>query len=244
MSYLIAAAKQADLAAVRAASPELWRHTRRYNMPVQLALAAAHEVAAKAENPATMALISLAPCAAGSPELYRWARSMISSNADGRFDNVRMNPTHTLHAVDNLALSALALALDNHAHCVGLGGAAGQAWCGLEVVLERLSTGREVEALLMAGDQEDAENESKGLGLALLFAAHPKPCSPLGRTVRLVGIERRRSASFAAVRPHAAEGLAAFLTAIVENRSGQLAYTVPPEHGDGMERVTLFVEVL
>jgi hypothetical protein len=191
-----------------------------------------------------MALISLAPCAAGSPELYRWARAMISSSPDGRFGDTRMNPTHTLHAVDNLALSAFAIAFNNHAHCVGLGGAAGQAWCGLEVVQERLTTGCEVEALLMAGDQDDAENEPKGLGIALLFAAHPKPYSPLGRPVRLVGIERHRHASFAAVRPHAAEGLAEFLTTLVENRNGQLSYAVPPEHGDGVDRVTLFVEVL
>ena len=44
MVYLVASAQESDLARVREAKPELWRQVRRYNQPVQLALAAAEEV--------------------------------------------------------------------------------------------------------------------------------------------------------------------------------------------------------
>jgi len=180
MTYLVAAAERRDLAAVREASPELWRQVRRYNLPVQLALAAAHEAGTHAENIETAALISLAPCQAGSPDLYRWGELVVSYSPGKRLGEVRVNPTHTLHAVDNLALSAFAIAHGNHVYGLGLGGAAGQAWCGLEAVLERLASGHETEALLMAGDQDSIERPGAGLGVALLFSRLPKPCAALG----------------------------------------------------------------
>src|SRR5215212_125314 len=175
MTYLIASAQRHDLLSIRESSPETWRQVRRYNQPVQLALAAADEVMQFSEDPSTAALISLAPCQSGSADLYRWGHVVTSGMAAGTLGNLRMNPTQTLHAVDNLALSAFAIAHRNHAYCLGLGGAAGQAWCGLEAVLERLNAGHEEEALLMAGDQDAAEDEAPGLGVALLFSTHAKP---------------------------------------------------------------------
>jgi hypothetical protein len=80
MVYLIAAAQHDSLARVRAEKPELWRQVRRYNQPVQLALAAADEVMRYAENPATAAVISLAPFTAGemsSPQAWPRERSAI-----------------------------------------------------------------------------------------------------------------------------------------------------------------------
>src|SRR6185295_2141913 len=197
MVYLVAAARDDDLARVREAKPELWRQVRRYNQPVQLALAAADEVMRYSKNPSTAAVISLAPCRPGSADLYRWGHVVTSGMASGSLGNLRMNPTQTLHAVDNLAMSAFAIAHRNQAYCLGLGGAAGQAWCGLEAVYERLNAGLEEEALLMAGDQDAAEDGAPGLGVALLFSTR-------AQRVRLVSVSR--SPAIVDVVPHAARG--------------------------------------
>ncbi|HJU91492.1 MAG TPA: hypothetical protein VJ656_01050 [Pyrinomonadaceae bacterium] len=235
MVYLVASAQCDDLMRIREATPALWRQVRRYNQPVQLALAAAEEVMRFSVNPSLAAVISLAPCQPGSADLYRWGNVVVAGMATGSLGNMRMNPTQTLHAVDNLALSALAIAHGNRSYCLGLGGAAGQAWCGIEAVLERLDGGAEEEALLMAGDQDAAEDGARGLGVALLFSSRARS---LGRTVRLVSITRSTNET-SKVKPHAANGLAAFLSAIVEHRSGHMSYVVPVEHTDGFSSVTI-----
>src|SRR6185295_16705106 len=237
MVYLVAAARDDDLARVREAKPELWRQVRRYNQPVQLALAAADEVMRYSKNPSTAAVISLAPCQPGSADLYRWGHVVTSGMASGSLGNMRMNPTQTLHAVDNLAMSAFAIAHRNHAYCLGLGGAAGQAWCGVEAVHERLNAGLEEEALLMAGDQDAAEDGSPGLGVALLFSTRAKPFQALDRIVRLVSVSR--SPAIVDVVPHASNGLAALLSAIAEHRNGVMSYLVPPAHTDGFSTITV-----
>jgi hypothetical protein len=242
MVYLVAAAQESDLERVREEKPELWRHVRRYNQPVQLALAAADEVMRLSQDSSSAAVISLAPCQPGSADLYRWGDVVTSGMASGTLGNMRMNPTQTLHAVDNLAMSAFAIAHRNHAYCLGLGGAAGQAWCGLEAVIERLGAGFENEALLMAGDQDAAEDGAAGLGVALLFSFQPRPYSALKRRVRLLSMDRTRQLSD--VKPHAADGLAALLGAIDHSGSGPVSYHVPAEHTDGFSGVTLNLEVL
>ena len=241
MAYLIASAQHNDLARVREESPELWRQVRRYNKPVQLALAAADEVMKFSQDPSTAAVISLAPCQPGSADLYRWGHVVTSGMTSGTLGNLRMNPTQTLHAVDNLAMSAFAIAYRNHAYCLGLGGAAGQAWCGLEAVYERLNSELDEEALLMAGDQDAAEDTSPGLGVALLFSTHAKPYRPLARVVRLVSISRSRT--LVDVVPHAANGLAALLAAIGQHHGGIMSYAVPPAHTDGCSTVTVTLEI-
>lgn len=239
MVYLVASAQQGDLSSVRESAPELWRHVRRYNQPVQLALAAADEVMKFSNDPSLAAVISLAPCQPGSADLYRWGHVVVAGMAAGSLGNMRMNPTQTLHAVDNLALSAFAIAHGNRSYCLGLGGAAGQAWCGIEAVLERLETGAEEEALLMAGDQDAAEDGAPGLGVALLFSNRARS---LGRTVRLLSITRSTNRT-TKIKPHAAEGLAALLSAIDEHRSGHMSYVVPPEHTDGLSSVVINLEI-
>ena len=234
MVYLVAAAQASDLARVREEKPELWRLVRRYNQPVQLALAAADEVMKSSQDSSKAAIISLAPCQPGSADLYRWGDVVTSGMASGTLGTMRMNPTQTLHAVDNLAMSAFAIAHRNHAYCLGLGGAAGQAWCGLEAVVERLNAGFEEEALLMAGDQDAAEDGAAGLGVALLFSVHARP-------VRLVSIVRNRQISD--VKPHAANGLAGLLSAIAHCGNGPMSYDVPAEHTDGVSGVTVNLEV-
>ncbi|HEU4933551.1 MAG TPA: hypothetical protein VFT48_15810 [Pyrinomonadaceae bacterium] len=236
MVYLVGAAQESDLARVREKKPELWRQVRRYNKPVQLALAAADEVMKFSQDRSTAAVISLAPCQPGSPDLYRWGDVVTSGMASGTLGNMRMNPTQTLHAVDNLAMSAFAIAHRNHAYCLGLGGAAGQAWCGLEAVMERLEAGHEGEALLMAGDQDAAEDGAAGLGVALLFSVHARPNS-----VRLVSIVR--NCQISDVKPHAANGLAGMLASIPQGSRGRLSYVVPAEHTDGVSGVTVNLEV-
>jgi hypothetical protein len=228
MVYLVAAAQQDDLARVREEKPELWRHVRRYNKPVQLALAAADEVMRFANDPATAAVISLAPCQPGSADLYSWGHVVTSGMASGTLGNLR----------DNLAMSAFAIAHRNHAYCLGLGGAAGQAWCGIEAVLERLLSGLEEEALLMAGDQDAAEDDSRGLGVALLFSTRAKPFQPSNRIVRLVSVSR--SPAIVDVVPHAANGLTALLSSIA---NGVVSYVVPPAHTDGFSTVTITLEI-
>src|SRR4029453_7122250 len=169
MTYLVASSRQDDLQAIRETSPETWRQVRRYNLPVQLALAAASDVVSFSQNVATAALISLAPCQPGSAELYSWGHVVTAGMTNGSLGNLRMNPTQTLHAVDNLALSAFAIACHNRSYCLGLGGAAGQAWCALEAIEERLASGHEEEAVLIAGDQDSSREDAKGLGIALMF---------------------------------------------------------------------------
>ena len=243
MTYLVASAQRSDLQSVRKSSPEIWRQVRRYNQPIQLALAAADEVIKFSHDPSAAAVISLAPCQPGSADLYRWGHVVIAGMATGTLGNLRMNPTQTLHAVDNLALSAFAISQGNHAYCLGLGGAPGQAWCGLEAVQERLSAGAEEEVLLMAGDQDVAEDGAPGLGVAMLFSVHGKPYQQRERIVRLLSISRDRARTSDVV-PHAAKGLAAFLSAIVEQTQGRMSYVVPPEHTDGLSSVTVSLEIL
>jgi hypothetical protein len=240
MIYLVAAAKHDDLARVRGEKPELWRQVRRYNKPVQLALAAAEEVMKFSQDASTAAVISLAPCQPGSADLYSWGNVVTSGMASGTLGNLRMNPTQTLHAVDNLAMSAFAIAHRNRAYCLGLGGAAGQAWCGVEAVYERLDAGREEEALLMAGDQDAAKDDAPGLGVALLFSTRAQPFQPSG-LVRLVSVSR--SPAIVDVVPHAANGLAALLSSIVQHRDGFMSYVVPPAHTDGFSTITVKLEI-
>ena len=240
--YLVAAAQKSDLLSIREATPEVWRQVRRYNQPVQLALAAAEDVMQFSNDPSLAAVISLAPCQPGSADLYRWGNVVTAGMAAGSLGSMRMNPTQTLHAVDNLALSAFAIVHGNRSYCLGLGGAAGQAWCGLEAVLERLDAGAEEEALLMAGDQDAAEDGAPGLGVALLFSSRARLYHPFGRVVRLLSISRSTNRTFK-VKPHAANGLAALLTAIVEHRGRKLSYVVPPEYTDGFSSVTINLEI-
>lgn len=243
MTYLVASAVRNDLAEIRQASPEVWRQVRRYNLPVQLALAAAFEVSGSALNPSTLAVVSLAPCRPGSADLYRWGQVVTEGMAQGDLGATRMNPTQTLHAVDNLAMSAFAINQGNHAYCLGLGGAVGQAWAGLEAVQERMAYGQETEALLMAGDQDCAQDWAAGLGIALLFSASPRPYSSRGQTARLLAVERERRPHADAPVPHASAGLCGLLSAIQEHAGGQLSYDVPLEHSDGVDAVRVLMEV-
>jgi len=238
MPYLVASSQRDDLQVVRESSPELWRQVRRYNQPVQLALAAARDVIQHSSDPSAAAVISLAPCQPGSADLYRWGHVVTAGMSSGTLGNLRMNPTQTLHAVDNLALSAFAIAHGNRSYCLGLGGAAGQAWCGLEAVVERLEAGGEEEALLIAGDQDAAEDGAPALGVALLFSTRAKPY--LGRIVKLTGISRHKERAPHVV-PHAAKGLASLLSAIAD---GVSSYAVPSEHTDGLSDVTITLEIM
>jgi hypothetical protein len=240
--FLVAATRRDDLEDVRR-EPELWRRVRRFNLPVQLAVAAGEAAAAAAASPAQLALVSLAPCFGLSPELREAIRSLEAADGGAMAPAPRVNPTVTLHAVDNLALSALAIALGNRAYCLGLGGAAGQAWAALEAAGERLADGLEDEVLVVAGDQDAAGRGA--LAVALLFSRGARPWPPRGRPVHLAAIERApAAASGEPPAPHAAAGLAALLDALAEGRpDGPFGYVVPGRDGDGRERLTLRWEI-
>jgi hypothetical protein len=75
------------------------------------------------------------------------------------------------------------------------------------------------------------------LGVALLFSTQAKS----DRIVRLVSVSR--SPSIVDVVPHAANGLAALLSAIAEHRSGLMSYVVPPQHTDGFSTTTVTLEI-
>lgn len=242
MAYLVAAAKQRDLGAIQKSSAETWRRVRRYNLPVQLALAAAEQAIAASRDPTSAVIISLAPCQPGSADLYRWGDVVTSGMTHGSLGDMRMNPTQTLHAVDNLAMSAFAITYGNRADCLGLGGAAGQAWCGLEAVLERIDAGAE-EVLLMAGDQDTTNESARGLGLALLFSSRARPFALLNRSVRLIRIDRRIENCSSDVVPHAAGGLSALVSAVKKQKQGLLVYDVPVENTDGVSAVTVVLEI-
>jgi hypothetical protein len=252
MAYLVASAERRDLRAIQKSSPETWRRVRRYNLPIQLALAAAEDVVPECRDPKSAVVISLAPCQPGSADLYRWGDVVTSGMSNGTLGDLRMNPTQTLHAVDNLAMSAFAITYGNQAECLGLGGAAGQAWCGLEATLEKLDaaevdkTGETVsaeEVLLMAGDQDAAEESAAGIGVAMLFSRNARPYAPLGRTVRMIRVERRVQPYDSTSRPHAAAGLCELLAAIKNQNQGLLSYDVPVEQTDGMGSVNIVVEI-
>ncbi|HWN11898.1 MAG TPA: hypothetical protein VNO50_21905 [Pyrinomonadaceae bacterium] len=241
MAYFVAFAEHRDLATIRARSPETWRRVRRYNLPVQLALAAAQDVMTASTDPKSVVVISLAPCQPGSAELYRWGDVVTSRMLNGTLGDLRMNPTQTLHAVDNLAMSAFAITFGNHADCLGLGGAAGQAWSGLEAVIERIEDGAE-EVLLMAGDQDQASEVAEGVGIALLFSKRARPFAPCERPVRLVRIERHPMDRSSGVIPHAANGLSDLVSAVASHQSSSIAHEVPPQHTDGHSSVTVVLE--
>jgi hypothetical protein len=224
VSWLLAAAVHDDLAAARS------RELRRLNAPVQLAVAAAQEVAAHAHAAAEAALVSLAPCQQGSPELDRWVELFATGVS------LKVNPTHTLHAVDNLALSMLAIALGNHAWALSLGGAAGMMWSALELADER----GEREVIVLAGDQDGSGSPASAVGIALLFAREP---SPGGRGIQLLAVERRRATRPVAPIAHAAAGARALLAAVHAQPAGRFAYEVPAAHGDGIDDITLVWEL-
>ena len=152
-----------------------------------------------------------------------------------------MNPTYTLHAIDNLALSALAIDLQNHAPCLGLGGAAGQAWSALEWILEQPGDG---ETLLFAGDQI-ARRGPRRWASRRCFAPRPGD----GKAIRLVAVERAPLGRFTTAgppRPDAATGLRRWLEALssfAAHERGPFAYAVPPADGDGRDRIIVVAEV-
>jgi hypothetical protein len=239
---LQASAVADDPGAAEATRPDLWRQARRFNLPAKLALTAAHDVAARARRPAEARLVSLAPCHAGSPELWRATHAFETNLAEtGKAARVRVNPTYTLHAIDNLALSALAIDLHNHAPCLGLGGAAGQAWTALEWILEQASEDAG-EVLLFAGDQ--TPSGTSAVGVAALFGA----AAGDGPAIRLVAVERAPIAPEAAAAPiaDAAGGLRRWieaLSAFAVRGRGPFAYAVPSADGDGRDRITVVAEV-
>ena len=228
--YLVGASTCATLAELKA-DGALWRRVRRYNLPVQLALGAAEGVHPQLRDPAHAALVSLAPCLGGSAALHDWIERVGARAQSGTLGNLRINPVHTLHAIDNLALSDLALALGNHGYGLGLGGAPGQAWAALELLLER----DDAEGLVLAGDHAGAEQLDAGLGVALGFAREPGELD--GRRARLVAVERE--VALAEVRPSASAGIAGLLTALREAPSGSWCYRVPAADGDGLDAITL-----
>jgi hypothetical protein len=171
--YLIDAAVVTSGVDISREAPELWRQVRRFNLPVQLALLAGHRVAASASDPSSAALVSIAPCRGGSPELDRWLESALPGSGREFGAVPRMNPVLTLHVVDNLLLSGFAIYFGNRAYCLGLGGASGQAWSALEVVMELLKDGGEhTEVVVMACDRLESRRDE---GWAMLYSTRPGP---------------------------------------------------------------------
>jgi hypothetical protein len=231
VSWLVATAIRTDASALRDGDPEVWRSLRRFNLPVQLAIAATHDVAASARSAPAAALIALAPCQAGSPELHHWVRIFAAGGS------IRINPTHTMHAVDNLALSAVSIALGNRAWGMSLGGAPGMFWVGLELAAERLAD--DAEVVVFGGDQELGDRASPALGIALLFAREPVAAGGSGRSIRLLAVERRRATGASPPRPHATSGGREMLAQLQVQPPGRYRYTVPAIDADGIDEITI-----
>ena len=244
VSYLASVAEAHDASALDAAAVDLGRDFRRFNLPVKLALAAAHAAASAARDKTQVTLVSLSPCRPGSPELWRATRLFEGAlHETGRASAVRVNPTYTLHAIDNLALSSLAIALGNRAPFLGLGGAPGQGWCALEAALEQGQGDAAAETCDLGGNQD--ETGRTGAGVALLFSAAPRPLGATGRTVRLLSVERGRwpDAHKPIPHPHAAQGLLGWLAALGGCPRGRHVYEVPFSDGDGVDRMSVVSEV-
>jgi hypothetical protein len=143
---------------------------------------------------------------------------------------LRVNPIFTLHAVDNLALSALSIRLENREPCVCLGGAAGQGWHALELALDAIAAGEVREALIFGGD--DIEGEAYGVALVLRASE---------ARAQLVGVQRERASGDAL--PHTGRGLACWLEALAAAPTGPLRYVVPNKDGDGIDRITVIAEI-
>jgi len=230
--WLVASSELTDLAVIRDGKPALWRDLRRFNAPIQLAVGAAHEVITRAVSPTEAAIISLAPCQSGSPEVHRWIRE----TAEG--GTARVNPTYTLHCVDNLALSVLSIGIKNHAWAMSLGGASGMAWSALELALER----DEREVLVFGGDQVTPYEVSPIAAFAMLFAREMTAHVTTGRPTRLVGVDRQPKSH--ATHPHAASGMIAMLAALRSAPIGHFAYVVPAADSDGRDEIVVRWEVL
>jgi len=236
--WIAASAVVRDASRIATEHPALWRDIRRFNLPVKLALAAAQRVLGAVAEPARARLIALAPCRPGSPELRQISRELDAGFARGSCDKLRVNPIYTLHAIDNLALSALAIRLENRERSVCLGGAAGQAWHALELAIDELDSARDV--VVFGGDQGDAAwrgdgGDDEGCGVALVLSSRPS-------RLRLVAIER--SDAEVDAHPHATRGLAAWLAALDAAPPGTFAYRVPAADGDGCDAITVVAEVV
>ena len=241
--FLVQASQKLDPARIEIENPELWREIRRFNLPVKLALAAAHEAASVARGAKDALLVALAPCRPGSPELWRAAHAFETALIQtGRPTEVRVNPTYTLHAIDNLGISALALAVNNRAPGIGIGGSQGQAWCALELVLERFQDGLARETILFAGDQD--EEGKRAAGVAVLFSAEPRSFGETDKTIRLLAVRRRRMSNPSGeTRPDAVGGLIRWLGALQTGAPGRFAYEVPARDDDGVDSIIVDAEV-
>ncbi len=238
VTFVVHAARKQDPAGAEAEAPELWREARRYNLPVKLALAAAREAAAEARGAAEALLVSLAPCRPGSRELWRAARAFETAlSQTGRASEAGSIP-RTRCTRSTTSPSPRWPSRSGTAPCLGLGGAAGQAWCALEAILERLEAGEAREALVLAGDQ-DGEG-ARAAGVSVLFSAEPRPFRGNGRTLRMLEIVREPGPE----RPHAdaAGGLVRWLAALEECGPGRFTYQVPARDSDGIDWVSVVVE--
>jgi hypothetical protein len=235
VTWLVAAAVRADASALRDGDPERWRSLRRFNLPVQLAITASHDVASHARSAESAGLIALAPCQSGSPELHHWVRIFAAGGS------IRINPTHTMHAVDNLALSAVSIALRNRAWGMSLGGAPGMFWVGLELAAERLE--EQAEVVVFGGDQEISDRVSPAAGVALLFSREPAADAGSGRSIRLVSVERRRASVVSRPRGHATAGACEMLAQVKAQPPGRYIYEVPAVHGDGIDEISIHWEL-
>ena len=205
---LVAQSIRTDLAAIATELPELHRAVRRYPAPVQLVLAALEDVRSALRDPAGATLISLAPCRAGSPEVHGWVRQIFERARAGQ-PPPRMNPTHTLHVVDNLALSAASIALGNREQGYGVGGAPSQAWDALALARDAFARGAR-EVVILAGDQESAYEVSPAFGSALVLREDP---GVPGEPRRVVVTGRGAHSALGA-------GVAALWRGLLEHRSG------------------------
>jgi len=217
---------------VRETQPKLWRRVRRFNRPVQLAVAAAERALRDAADPSSVNLYSIAPCQTGSPEVYAWAQKVGARTPNTR--PIRANPTHSLHAVDNLALSAVAILVGSKARGVDIGGPPIKKKKKKEVAIEGGD-----DALVFAGDQASSSAGGAELGVALLLSNTAKP-----NAVRLTSIERVDAATPVSPTAHSALGLRGLIESLREATSSGRAirYAVPAVDSDGLDEITIVGE--
>jgi hypothetical protein len=217
-------------------NPSLWRKVRRFNGPGQATVAVAVEAARAAADPSRVGLIGLAACQSGSSEMFATIGTLLDRPPSDPMA-FKFNPTYTLHALDNLALSVVSIELKNRGYAIGLGGTAGQCWDALDIARARLAMGDEREFLIFGGDQT-GRGEGSVVAAALLLSCEP-PVATTAR-VRIDTLEWTRADE--SDRPptlHAAAGLAEFLGVLERRPPGPFEYRVPPDHGNGLDSICI-----
>lgn len=222
------------------AEGQIKKNIRRLNYPVQASLLSAYKLVSKIQLKESAGLFSVAPCNNGSLEIFNWAGLISQNIQSGAKKSFTINPVHTLHAVDNLALSMLSILFANKEYCIGFGGAAGQFWVALDKAVFMLLEGMFTEVLIFAGDIKDINQPDSTMGAALLLSTEyradlKESCHQIRK------ISHSRYDAFRHPVKNSVEPMVRFIDAL-KNTKSSFEYIVPQAISDGQNLFTIDVD--